>query len=145
MEIKNFRSSVSYTLVCYNEDLTIASEINYKIRKNDNGIMLSWIEFIEESINVDGIYIQKSPTPLFEKGGVLTYVIAYDKHKYDIEVKYEDDRMSNNQDKSDCIEQLAADLFEKSIRLLVDMKVHVPGLVLTQEDGINLSVRRHRD
>lgn len=145
MEIINFRSSVSYTLVCYKDDNSIASEIKYKIIKTDDGIILSWIEFIEESINVDGIYIQKTPTPLFEKGGVLTYVIAYDKQKYDIEVKYEDDRMSNNQDKSDCIEQLAAYLFEKSIRLLIDKKIHIPGLNRTQDNCINLSIRIHHD
>lgn len=140
MEIKNYRSSVSYSLVNYKDDGTVESEINYKVRKSDNKIILSWIEFVEESAKIGDIYILRTPTPLLEEG-VLTYDIAYAKHKYTIKVGYIDGKVLKDIDNVTFVEQLTADLFEKSIRMLLKDPIHIPGIIQSQGDGISLSIR----
>lgn len=143
MEIKNYRSSVSYSLISYKDDGTVESEINYNIKKTDDKIILSWIDFVEESVNIGNIRVLKSPTPLLEKGYVLTYDIAYNKCKYTVKAQYADDRLKHTHD-TDFVEQLTANLFEKSVRKLLEHSLHIPGLVRSQDGEIIISISNAR-
>lgn len=142
MEIKNYRSSVSYSLVSYHEDGIVETEINFKVRKSDNNIVMSWIEFVEESAKIGDVYVLRDPTPILEDG-VLTYYIAYAKRKYIVKTKYVDNVLLKDGKDAEFVEQLTADLFEKSIRRLVEDAVHIPGIVQSQGEGISLSIKIH--
>lgn len=144
MEIRNIRSSVSYSLVSYKEDGNVESEINYKVMHNDNGIIMSWIEFVEESAKIGDVYVLRAPTPILEDG-VLTYVIAYAKRKFIVKVKYYDNILSKDGNNAEFVEQLTADLFEESIRRLANDPVHIPGLVESKKEGISMSIKIQQD
>lgn len=144
MKIKNIRSSVSYSLVSYKEDGTVESEINYKVRKSDDKIIMSWIEFVDESAKIGDVYVLRDPTPILEDG-VLTYDIAYAKRKFIVKVKYYDNKLSKAGNDTEFVEQLAADLFEESIRRLANDPVHIPGLVESQKEGISMSIKIQKD
>ena len=72
---------------------------------------------------------------------MLTYDIAYSKHKYTIKVGYIDGKVLKDIDNVTFVEQLTADLFEKSIRMLLKDPIHIPGIIQSQGDGISLSIR----
>lgn len=55
---------MSYSLVSYKDDGTVESEINYKVKHNDNGIIMSWIEFVEESAKIGDVYVLRELTPI---------------------------------------------------------------------------------
>lgn len=144
MEIRNIRSSVSYSLVSYKEDGNVESEINYKVKHNDNRIKMSWIEFVDESAKIGDVYVLRDPTPILEDG-VLTYDVAYANRKYTVKTKYVDNKFSNEGIDAKFVEQLTAELFEKSIRRLSEDAVHIPVNEQMSDETIILLVKNHHN